>query len=200
MPVLDGFAEATMIWKATTAPQQMTVSVGILDADPGGPRTAAAVADLMYTVFTTGGHPGAANAMIDDYQFLGVSVAVGSPTGDIVGQHLATINGSVTDSCVPSNCALLVAKNTALGGRRFRGRFFAPPSFLNEGAVDQSGNIVAANVTALQTQWDAVRSGMVAVQLEPMLFHQGASAPAPTPITSFTVQSQIATQRRRMRR
>lgn len=200
MPVLDGFYEATLIWKATTAPQQMTCSIGIVDGSAGGPRTAVAIANSMYSVMTTAGHPGAANSMVDDYQFLGVSVAEGTSTGDIVGQKLLTVNGSVTDSCVPSNCALLVQKNTALGGRRYRGRFFAPPSFLNEGAVDQSGNIVPANVTALQAQWEAVRSGMVADQMEPVLFHQGASAPAPTPITSFTVQAQIATQRRRMRR
>jgi hypothetical protein len=136
---------------------------------------------------------------IDDWTFQGVTVALGTSTGDQIGQHLGVKVGNVSDACPPSNCAVLISKNTALGGRRYRGRLFFPPVKLNEGAVDQSGNMSGGSVTDYQTTWDGFVGNLGVSQLEPVLFHQGASPPVPTPITSFTVQSVIATQRRRMR-
>ena len=199
MPVPEDFYEATFIWKVNTSPKEMTCSLGLLDVSIGGPRSAGDMADDVYTVATTSSNIGAADSMIDEYSFLGVVVAFGTPTGDIIGQHLATVVGTVSDSPITSNCALLVNKNTALGGRKFRGRFFGPPCLLQETAVDGSGNILGAVIPTLQARWDGLYDDLIAADIVPHLFHQGLAPPVPTPITSLTVQSQIATQRRRMR-
>lgn len=199
MSVVDGYTELTFIFKNTTSPREMTTSVGVLDISVGGPRSTADKALDGYTAMHQTDSPGAAGSMIDDYSFEGCVATDGTSSGDLVAQFLAHTQGSVTDSCITSNCALLVKKQTALGGRRNRGRFFAPPSFLNEGAVDASGNISSGPLASIQTMWTNFFNALATADLEPQLFHQGAGAPAPTPITGFQVDSLIATQRRRMR-
>lgn len=201
MPVPVGFYEATLLWKATTGPKTFTSAIGLLDIHiPIQSPDATTVADSVYNVFTSVGKPCASGSMIDDYQFLGVSVAKGTSTGDVVGQHLQTVTGTVVDTCPPCNCSLLITKNTALGGRKYRGRMFVPVAELNEGAVDQSGNILSAQLGPIQARWTAAFTALQAAFLEPILFHQDGGVTDPTPITSLTVQALIATQRRRMRR
>jgi hypothetical protein len=198
MPVPDGFYEATFLMKNTSSPRVATCSLGLLSLDVT-PPDAASAATSIYNIAVGAGRPFNAASMIDDWQFLGVNMAQGTATGDILGQHLATITGSVTDNVPPSNCAVIIKKNTALGGRRYRGRFFLPSIFLNEGAVDPAGNISSSPVGTMQTQWDTFHAALLSNDWEPALFHQGAGAPVPTAISSFTVQSLIGTQRRRMR-
>jgi hypothetical protein len=137
--------------------------------------------------------------MIDEYSLEACIASFGTIDGDVVGEFHDHEQGTVSDSPITSNCALLVKKNTALGGRRNRGRFYAPPTFLNEGAVDASGNIAAGPLATLQTLWTNLFNELATADLEPQLFHQGAGAPVPTPIVAFTVDPMIATQRRRMR-
>lgn len=199
MPVPIDFYDATFVFKAATGNREMTFSIGMEDSILAGSRSAEEAADDMYDAAAQPGSIGAINSMIDDYTFVGTSVAKGTATGDQVGQHFAPLVGTVTDSCVPANCAVLVKKNTALGGRRFRGRIFQPPTLLNEGAVDASGNIAAGGVAAIQATWDQFSGQLVANGYLPVLFHQGVGAPAPTLISSLQVTSLIATQRRRLR-
>jgi hypothetical protein len=130
---------------------------------------------------------------------LGLQVAKGTATGDLLGQHLGSFPGTLSDNVIPSNCAMIVTKNTALGGRRYRGRMFFPPIILNEGAVDPAGNINSSPLASIQGNFDAWFDALIAGDWGPALFHQGAGAPAPTGITSFTVESLCGTQRRRMR-
>lgn len=199
MPVPVDYTELTYLFKVNTSPRIMTTAIGVLDISVGGPRSVSDMADDGYSAMAASNNPGAVGQMIDEYSFEGCVAAFGTSGGDLVAQHLQHTQGTVSDSPITSNCALLVRKNTALGGRRNRGRFFAPPTLLNEGAVDASGNISSSPLASLQTLWTNLFNGLATADLEPQLFHQGAGAPAPTPVTSFTVDSLIATQRRRMR-
>lgn len=107
---------------------------------------------------------------------------------------------------LPQNCALLVSKNTELGGRKNRGRFFLP-GVLNENAVNNIGVIEPGTVTVYQgyaTQFkDTLLQGGVTSQVAcPMVILHNAgvgATPPPTPVISLTVSSVIATQRRRLR-
>jgi hypothetical protein len=198
MPVPDGFYEATFLMKNSASTRIATCSLGLLSLDVT-PPDADAAADDIYAIAVAAGNPFAPGQMIDDWSFEGVSVAQGTSTGDIIGQHLQHADGTVSDSVPPSNCAVLIKKNTASGGRRYRGRLFLPPIFLNEGAVDPAGNIAGSPLTSMQNQWNSFYDDLIAGDWVPTLFHQGAGAPSPTAITSFTVQSLIGTQRRRMR-
>lgn len=183
MPVPVGYTNLTYLFKNTTSSRTFTTSIAVLDISVGGPRSAAQMALDGWTEMHDTGAPGAAGSMIDDYSFEGCVATFGTSSGDLIAQFLQHTQGSVTDSCVPQNCALLVKKQTALGGRRNRGRFFAPPTFLNEGAVDASGNIAASALSSIQTMWTNLFNGLATTDLEPQLFHEGAGAPAPTPVT-----------------
>lgn len=198
MAVPEDFYEVTLVWQAVASIREFTSSFGAADLSVT-PRTATEMASDVYDQITSGGCPAVAGSMMDDYRFLGVACALGTSTGDLLGQRFATITGTVSDACPPSNCSMLITKTTALGGRRYRGRMFIPPAEINEGAVDSVGVVSGSTLTAFASHWDTFYDALVSDNCIPHLFHQGAGAPVPTPITSFTAQSQLATQRRRMR-
>ena len=80
-----------------------------------------------------------------------------------------------------------------------------PAGFMPETSVDQAGFFSGATATAWDNRWEDFRVACVAADLVPVLFHQyDADAPpdplpAPTLITSFSTQTQLATQRNRTR-
>lgn len=198
MAVVDGFYEATFILKNTVSPRVATTALGFLFTDVDQPTPSEAADDLK-TIVVGSGKLFAAGSMIDDWIFLGVHVAQGTPTGDLLGEANTSVTGTVVDSSPPSNCSVLVSKQTALGGRKYRGRMFLPPCHLNEGAVDAAGNILTSPLGVIQGYINTTLGALVVANWQPVLFHQGTSPPDPTPITALTAQSLIATQRRRMR-
>ena len=105
--------------------------------------------------------------------------------------------GTGTQTDTPQIC-VLVRKNTALGGRAGRGRLYLPGPSAQ--AIDPGGVLVGSFITNLQAAFDTFFDELEATNLPPYLLH-GAGSPisTPTPITGFSVQSVIATQRRRVR-
>lgn len=138
--------------------------------------------------------------------FRGVYLYVGQDGGaSAVYEAPENTQGTASSPGLPSNCALLVNKATALAGRRNRGRGYWP-CMLAEASVDQNGNLIGGELAAKQAVFDAVYdklingfAGQGAAPTPPLLFHQTGDQ-TPTPITAFGVQSKIATQRQRMRR
>ncbi len=146
-------------------------------------------ADLWLSEFPAGN-------MSSGWTFLGAVLRVGQPSGPpVVLEAPRSVTGTGTDPVPPNNCALLVRKQSTLGGRQGRGRFYVPLTSTNENLVDARGMINTAHVAALQGAWDNLYDGM-----DPVLLHDSTSpAQNPTPITKFVVDRQIATQRKRMR-
>ncbi len=103
---------------------------------------------------------------------------------------------------LPQNCAALFHKRSNVTGRRNRGRLYLPG--LSEGAVDPAGRLNSGEVTAyggLANDWlNAVR--LTESIADMVILHSDgiSSAPAPTVVSSITVDPVIATQRRRLRR
>lgn len=108
-------------------------------------------------------------------------------------------NGSGTQDALPSNCAMLVRKRTGVNGRRGRGRFYVPG--VAEGTVDANGIVATATQEAWQERCDVFLTQLSALTPMVVLHNaEGASIPiAPTPVTQLTVESKIATQRKRLR-
>lgn len=126
----------------------------------------------------------------------------------IVETSVAPLNGTSTDVKLPQNCALMVRKQTALGGRQGRGRIFLP-GWLNESGVNDVG-IIENNIRQIyQTTMDDFLADLAAPDPvsgaeTPMVILHGPTTTsnvvrAPTPVTSLTVDGRISTQRRRLR-
>lgn len=133
-------------------------------------------------------------------------------------------SASVTDPPYPGTSgsnsgapqsALLITKNTALGGRRGRGRMFV--GGLDESVVLESGIVESSYLTAMQAAIDTFVDAMGTSGLVLALEHGPATVWSlatgqprripvagpvadPTDCTTWVLSNRIGTQRRRMRR
>lgn len=149
-------------------------------------------------------------------------VQLGQDAADpLIGEYVGNFQGSRAGTCPSQNVSILVTKVTALGGRRHRGRMFLPAGLVLASEVGETGLLDATRRNTLQAMCTQLRTSLIGgTGIEsPELLHATAtkwvlnendqprrvidpSAPAPpppTPITAFSVQNQVATQRRRMR-
>lgn len=192
-----GFGEITMILRTDGITRDLTWSVGIDPNDPdASPEDWSENAYTYLTNVTNGLY--AAAGMSSKYRLLGVSGVKQMEEGPIIGQYLSTLVGTATALPVPVNTALLVNKNTALGGRRNRGRNYLPPTFPGEDQIDGAGVVANTYVNLTDTKLEYFYDQLVLGVGQPVLFHQSAPF-TPTPITGWSTQNQCGTQRRRMR-
>lgn len=120
--------------------------------------------------------------------------------------------GSLAGSMGPPNLAILIRKNTAIGGRQGSGRFYQPS--IAEANVDEAGLVSSGFRTTLQTAYSGFFGGLQSVSLPMYLLHSWGTYTklvgndvfshtvdlrAPTEVTSLSVDARIATQRRRLR-
>lgn len=108
-------------------------------------------------------------------------------------------SGAVSGESVEPSVAALVTKNTSLGGRQGRGRFYLPgmpESYLNPG-----GDLTSTGMLQGQSCADAWLAAMNTANIPPVLLHGvGTSDTTPEEITSLTLQGRYGSQRRRNRR
>jgi len=79
---------------------------------------------------------------------------------------------------------------------------FVPPFNLSELSVDSTGHLAGGTITALQTQFNTMLANPLIADVPLYLLHdtnKAGTLPPPDPISSFTVESQVGTQRRRLR-
>lgn len=186
-----GYAQAAFRFSLTGDPEVMVTTVGVnMDSFSGtAVESAEALAAHWLDAFGAAGYP-------STWQFRGVVLRVGQDGGPpVIAEAPRNVAGTASLNCLPNNCAILVRKQSDLGGRAGRGRFYLPPCYLSEANVNNNGVIDSAGLPNLQTAMDDVFTGFNWV-----ILHDDVGPPiVPTPITGFSVQSQIATQRRRMR-
>lgn len=201
-----GFFEAVFEFRLNGDPESMLTSLGMAFGGDPDPTTLQAVLDLFAlswkdlatNQYTLG--PGWVNIGTtdpEDFRFNGTGTTAG------------TINADAS----PQNCAYLIKKLTTSPGRRHQGRMYVPG--VPEGSVNANGmllpDILTDAQTRIQTYMDAV-SGLDAF-IGFYLFHNKVLVdPGPPPvygpppswtpdqITNLTLEPQIGTQRRRMRR
>lgn len=104
--------------------------------------------------------------------------------------------GSTGSQGTPANFAALVTKNTVVGGRKGKGRFFLP--CIDETQVTAAGLISAEWVANLQTDLNAFLVDLDAEDIHMVVLHQDGTGPYA--VTSLTASARGATQRRRQRR
>lgn len=196
-----GFAEATFIFLRSGAVRQSTWALGFDDAN-FGTRTPATMAGSFRSAFSdTNLKPYHTENMCGHWSFLGVSVTKMLESGPVVGTSMVTVVGSSAGSEMTPNVAVLINKQTDLGGRRNRGRAFIPPVYPPETNVDAGGIIDGGVVTTMQNTYNAAFGVLIAGEVTPVVFHQSAPfTPTPLQDDGLIVQAMVATQRRRLRR
>lgn len=189
-----GYASARFVHRCNGVQDPMGFSIGF---DVGsGPTRADLAADLASSY--SGMIWGVGANASEQYTFVGVNLTTTLPTGPIVDEFQVNVQGDLVQGVPTPNLSILVTKQTAAGGRKNRGRIFAPTATLFETEVDQAGVISGGARTALQDAWSTWFDNFATLGTQPVILH---SDPADTPawITGFFVQSLCATQRRRMR-
>lgn len=111
------------------------------------------------------------------------------------------VAGTEGGSLPPPNCAVLVQKHTASGGRSHRGRAYLPGISSISAGLDSAGNIDFTRSDAVTTAMEGWRTDMTAGDASngatPVLLHSASSDA--DEIVSFVCTPKLATQRRRLR-
>lgn len=194
----DGEGYLVYRWTIAGDTEPQVITLGIRDtAPPLEPGDAQGIANTLTTLASSGSNMFSTTAMADVMTFRGVTCYIRDGEGFAVGVGTASVVGLQSSSVLPTNCAILCRKDTGVGGRKYRGRWYLPVALSSEANVDQNGFIVSGSVSTVQGYVDALVGNLAGSNLEPVLHHSDGSPG--TLITSFTVQDQIATQRKRMR-
>lgn len=191
----NGFGQATFAYTCMGVQEEMVWTLGIA---PTGILIPATGAEDIYDSFTATTRPGHAAQFTGTWTFQGVDLTIMTGSGPILHQHRVPIVGTKAGISPPPNCCLLFKKNTALGGRKNRGRIFLPPCNVITGDISAAGLLATNTGNSLQTMFTTFLVAMEQNGMLPVLLHSSV-ADAPTPITSFSVGTTIATQRRRLR-
>lgn len=121
--------------------------------------------------------------------------------GDTLGFEYDQDQVGGNAGAIPSpQIALLVRKSTGLLGKENRGRMYFPCVLL-EADIDDSGNCTGTGFTSLKGDIEDWYTGLgTNPDLTGGMVIQHAAGTTPTPVTSITVESVVATQRRRLKR
>lgn len=130
----------------------------------------------------------------------GVTLRAGQGSGDPLVyefDYSSPVAGGDPGITAPPNVAYLVRKNTNLGGRRHRGRMYICGVLADE--LTSAADISTGQQTALSTAIDAWVAEVEALSWVGTMVLLHADGSTPTPITSWALQSKVATQRTRLR-
>lgn len=132
--------------------------------------------------------------------FDGVTLRAGQGSGDPLVYEFdygTAIAGGDPGITAPPNVAYLVRKNTNLGGRKNRGRMYLCGVLADE--LDSTATINTTFQATLSAAIDAWVAEVEALSFVGTMVLLHADASTPTPITSWSLQSKVATQRTRLR-
>lgn len=187
-----GFAQVSWLFSLTDDPEEMVTTCGLnLGAETDLEAVGLDLIQAFQAAFPV-------TAILSAYSFNGVRLVAGNASGPptivevpVVHQGTASSGGPL-----PQNCAFLVKKQSAEGGRTNRGRQYWPPFMIVESAVTATGTMSPTDTAIVQGRFNTVYNPN-----EWVILHDDTSPGdgEPTAITSFVLDRQIATQRRRLR-
>lgn len=189
----EGFGQASLLFGLAGKPDEMVVTFGYI---AGGIAPSATPGEIL-TSWTGSGKPFFGAAMMTGWTVKGVRTTEMTSTGPLVYQHMAAVVGTASGATAPPNCAVLVRKLTARGGRKGRGRMFLPPCVRTETDIDALGNFDAAWASAFDAKLALSLADMVTTGNNMYLLHEDGTAP--NEVTALSTQLLLGTQRRRMR-
>lgn len=190
MIIPPGFAQVNMMFAGGGLPRGAQVTFGVASQPLISPSDIATAVGNLYNQHI---RPEASNQM----QLEGILVKMGpNDTGPSAIGTYASVGLKIMGDVFP-NVALLIRKNTLVGGRRGRGRFYWP--IIADGVISNGGFIDGLTVGALQNAFASFHAGLNDGGHPMQLLHADAVT-QPVPVSSLTVQGTVATQRRRLRK
>jgi hypothetical protein len=189
-----GYAQVNLLFTGPSLPYGAQATFGVDHS--ASSMTPAQVAE---EVFDQYGAAQVYNGIAIGVNLSGVLVKFGPNTTGPSAIHSDTWNGQATGGAAAPNTSWLIRKITALGGHAGRGRMYLPG--VPEEDIDDNGNIVSASREALEGDVGSMMAALVLANLDPVLLHaEGSPISTPTLITGWSVDTRVATQRRRLRR
>ena len=106
--------------------------------------------------------------------------------------------GTAAAQMVP-NTSYLIHKNTSLGGHAGRGRCYVPG--VPEEDINLDGVLESGRAAGITSCFGSILASMTGTGVVPVVLHaEDSPLSVPTAITSFSCDTKVATQRRRLRR
>lgn len=193
-----GYGQANLIINATGTSWNQIITMGFKDVPGTGAANNAALAWWQAWTSTTTRPFGAANVS-SQYSVVRCDATIMTASGPQIGTAGTSTLGTATLNAPPPNCAILMQKTTARGGRRGRGRSFLSPCIVDESNVGPSGTIAVTPLGVINSNIATMLAAMTGSSYPPYLLHDFSEV-APDPITGMVAQARMATQRKRMRK
>jgi hypothetical protein len=189
MTIPAGFAQITYVYTGASVPRGAANVIGVENA---GGLSIANVAIAAGEAI----EPMMAN-LPDSVQVNEIRVKLGPDDNGPYQVFPIVIPGVLTSGeTVAPNTSFLFSKQTAMGGRKNRGRLYLPGVL--EGAIGDGGDLGSSWITDLNAAAALMLASLTADGLPMYILHE--SVDAPTEVTAMFVSSRVATQRRRLRR
>lgn len=188
-----GFALANFQFSITGDPELMVCGLGFdISSFVGDDQTLVNTIDAAWALEMKTSVP---NTVSIDDTVLYIGQDGGEPT--VFTSQSAPVAGTSSGSSVPPNVAVLIRKSSGVSGRANRGRMFFPG--VSEGLVSPAGVLDSALITQIQGDINSAVAAWASDLLYPVILHTTGSTLPPTPIVSFSIDSKVGSQRRRLR-
>lgn len=189
MNIPTGFAQVNYFFSGAL-PHGAQVTFGIENPNHEPPSV---LIENMGSVYNQWIRPHASNQTT----MSGILVKCGpNDTGASAEQAYGSTGLKIAGDILP-NVALLVRKQTLLGGRKGRGRNYWP--ILGESNIENGGGVLAGFRTEMQDAMDSFLAAMLDPEHGMFLLHNDPGM-APSRVVKLNVDGMIATQRRRLRK
>lgn len=179
-------------------PEPMVVTLGVETGTEDDPSD---LADEIFSLWVNAGTIFEPDSFSNEYRIGPFIASIMTATGPQIGTGVNFRQGTNAGiDSTPNNCAVLVQKRTARGGRKGRGRMYVPPVWPTEGPIEANGDIQVL----LHASWQVAMTEFLlscdsAGHAIVLLHSEEAGAIAPDPVTQLVVSPKLATQRTRMR-
>lgn len=189
-----GYAQINLIFTGSSVPEGAQMTFGL--DHTGSALSPTGIAEVVEAAWISSGIK---SRYVSSLGLTGILVKEGPNVTGASALLGVVHNGTASGTSVAPNTSVLIRKHTAIGGRAGRGRCYFPG--IPEADVDGGGLIVSTERALWETDFQTFLDDIAAESLIPVLLH-GDNSPVstPTPITGVTVDSKVATQRRRLRR
>ncbi len=184
-----GYAQINFIFDGGPLPHEAEVTFGMSNTGGAAPLT---LGGYIAGLWQTHLRPVTSDAITLDR----IKVKRGPNDTGAEATYAVATSGTKGGAVVSPNVTYLVRKVSELGGKRNRGRLYYPCP--TEAQVLEGGGLAAAAVTAMTAAW---QDFLAAINLggENMAILHSSLPSAPTAISAMFCESQVATQRRRLR-